>query len=453
MTIEQNPLHAAAGHGRRPILFGVGVLIVILLASVIIFGALDDAWFHEDEAGWISAGYHYSDALLAGDFSWRTWACPECHAWGSLNMPLGKLLIGLPLRLYSNANRGGEAFFGLYDGSRSHAENVADGRVPPADILQRGREAAAVFGVLTCVLLFVLGYYLAGWLAGLLAVGLTLANNTFIYMATQAMTDIHYNFFLLAVCLASGYYVAQATDRRRLWAGLAAGILTGLACSVKITGLAIGAALFAGLVVYSLALRRITWRVLVRDSIVFGLAALAVIYLLNPVFWLDFSPGSASPEPGIPQHIVAIWDPPTHPPQGLARLAEFPRLFVRWNALMASQQNIGKWTGPRGLVIQQQTFVGQISFPIEALFLLAGFVFCIYQVARCWQRRQITRLVVPPVYFLVNYLLLLGFLQLNWPRYYLPVEIAINMLAAIGVVAVLTSGLALVRRALAGSAH
>ncbi len=469
MTVDYDPppyveaSRAAAGPDtarRRRLLFGVGVLVVTVLATLVIFGALDDASFHEDEAGWISAGYYYTDALLARDFSWQTWACPECHAWGSLNMPLGKILTGLPLRLYSNTAKAGAGFFGLYDGTRTYAQNAADGRVPPADILQRGRAAAAVVGVLTCVLLFVLGYYLAGWLAGLLAVGLTLANGTFIRMATHAMTDIHYNFFLLAACLGASYYVAQTSSRRRLWASLATGILAGLACSVKITGLAIGAVLFASLVGYGLVLRRITWRAAARDTIVFGAAALVVVYLLNPFFWPDFRAGNPSQEPAVSPATsassvepAAIWEASSPPAHGLARLVEFPRLFGRWNTLMAAQQPVAQWAGPRGLVIQQQTFLGQISFPVEAVLWLVGLVFCIYQVAWLWRRRQVTRLVVPPVYFLVNYLLLLGFLQLNWPRYYLPVEIAINIVAAIGTVAALTALRTLARRALAGTAQ
>lgn len=451
MAIDQNPrfgiVTGPGGRRGQRLFLATAVLLVTLLATIVIFGALDEASFHEDEAGWISAGYHYTDALLAGDFTWQTWACPQCRAWGSLNMPLGKVLIGLPLRFYTNATPNGTAFFGLYNSSWTHAENVTNGRVPPADILQRGRTAAAVFGVLTCVLLFVLGYYLAGWLAGLLAVGLTLANSTFIRMATHAMTDVHYNFFLLAACLAATAYVTQTANRRRLWASLAAGILTGLACSVKITGLAIGAALFAGLVVYSLVLRRITWRDVLRDTAVFALSALAVVYLLNPFFWPDFRPGPL-PEP-VTSQAAASWEASTPPAHGLARLAEFPRLFGRWNALMQAQQSAAQWTGPRWLVIQQQTFLGQISFPLEALLWLVGLVFCIYQVVWYWRRRQTTRLVVPPAYFFVNYLLLLGFLQLNWPRYYLPVEIAINILAAIGGVAILTTLLALLRRATA----
>lgn len=36
------------------------------------------------------------------------------------------------------------------------------------------------------------------------------------------------------------------------------------------------------------------WRTTVRDTIVFGVAALAVVYLLNPFFWPNFGPGRAA---------------------------------------------------------------------------------------------------------------------------------------------------------------
>jgi hypothetical protein len=51
-------------------------------------------------------------------------------------------------------------------------------------------------------------------------------------------------------------------------------------------------------------------------------------------------------------------------------------------------------------------------------------------------------LIVPVAFFLANYLFILVFLRLNWPRYYLPTLAGACLLASIGLSAVASQAVA-----------
>ncbi|HSN76653.1 MAG TPA: hypothetical protein VL334_16400 [Anaerolineae bacterium] len=91
-------------------------LAVVVVLSISYFLVVDRApLFNGDESGWISAGFHYADLLLSGDFSREVWECRDCGAWGSLNPHLGKLLIGVPLALFADARLNGALANWMFD--------------------------------------------------------------------------------------------------------------------------------------------------------------------------------------------------------------------------------------------------------------------------------------------------------------------------------------------------
>ena len=172
-------------------------------SALLLFHEIDDTPFMGDESGWISAGIYYTNLLVEGDFSRDKWDCsPACEAFGALNPHVGKWLLGL---MYLPC-LGDEqcAFNRYYVWEATLEDNERRGNVPAESILVRGRLSAATAGVLSVLIIFLIGYQTSRFkiLTGLFAAGLVVSNVLFVVSTTRAMTDAHYNFFLLASCLS-----------------------------------------------------------------------------------------------------------------------------------------------------------------------------------------------------------------------------------------------------------
>jgi hypothetical protein len=257
--------------------------LLCVLSSAVLLHKIHETSFHGDESGWIASGNYYTRLLLTGDFQRSAWECRECGAWGSLNMHLGKLLIGIPLR--SMSPESARPFLSYYDFDATAADNLQRGNTPPADLLLRARTASAVFGVLCCLSVFVIGYLAHSLWTGLTAAVLLLFNRLFGISVTRAMTDVHYNFFLLAAAVSMIAVVSASRRRSLMLASAGAGILAGLACSVKITGIVICALSFLTVILYKATLHRSAKKDLVLSVALFGCLSVSVVYLLNPYFW------------------------------------------------------------------------------------------------------------------------------------------------------------------------
>ena len=191
----------------------IGILVILFAVGIwtLSYGVLSQhfkkTYFEGDESWWISVGYYYTNLLLHGDFDVQKWDCLECNSFGWLNPHLGKLLIGLPLVWYNGQN-----IFWAYDFSISYKENEKQGRVPPQHILTIARAAATFWGAGCCMLVFVIGYFAFNIWVGLVAVCLLLFNYVFVGTVTSAMTDPHYNFFLLCVYFCIFFYAAPKSS-------------------------------------------------------------------------------------------------------------------------------------------------------------------------------------------------------------------------------------------------
>jgi hypothetical protein len=425
------------------------IILVVLVATAaiaILVPRTEDTPFHGDESGWISSAYHYTDLIRTFDFTPGKWQCGECGAWGSLNLHVGQWLIGVPL--VADPQIRGRRFSGYYDFDLSLEDNTAQGRVPPRDILLKGRRAVAVVGVLCCLLVFAIGDLAYGPAVGVLAAVLLLTNRLFVVHATRTLTDVHYSFFLLASCLAVMLLarLGRARSFRAVAAAAAtAGVLVGLATSVKVTAIVIGSLMYVG-VVYAFVDR--TARLVA--TVAFCASIILVIYGLNPYFWIDASdlkPRTLIQEIGLLSREVRtssvnIESAPARFPQ-VFHLARFPLVFVRWNRLMNSQlQNPAyRWNGSRIRILHENLLFRYASFRGEWLFLAVGVsLAAVYGTSR-------TPSAVALIYLFVNYGFILVFMKLNWERYYLPTVIAIQLFAAFGVIAVATLVLDWLRRA------
>ena len=418
--------------------------ILCLLSSALLFGKVGETSFSGDESGWIASGNYYSGLLLKRDFGRENWICLECGPWGSLNMHLGQLLIGIPLRIVSRDT--GSEFSSYYDWGQSLEENLKVGKVPETEILLQARRVSAVFGVLCCLLVFAIGYFSHNVWTGLMAALLLLINQLFIGSATRAMTDIHYNFFLLSLALSTFSILNCRKKSYMMLASSCSGLLAGLAAAVKITGIIIGGGVFLAVVLYEGLLGKLQKRDIALSIALFSMLSVLTIYVLNPYFWPSFNAingkaiiyefQSLSKElaagevrgSGIRERYPQL--------SNLSRMLEFPNMFLRWRSFMREQQTVWKsasWNGNRFASFHERLLLNYSSFLLEWIFLIVGMAACCSALRRSLSTREIAPLVIPFLYFVINYAFILTFMELNWGRYYLPTVIASKVLVAVGI--------------------
>lgn len=456
----------------KPLLLAL-VIFVMSVSGFVFLRNLELTPFHGDESGWISAGNYYADLLLKGDFDWTKWDCRTCGtygSWGSINPPLGKLVFGLPLSIYSNFRSSNDTrFAGYYQFNISQKENEEAGNIPPSQVLFRARMVSIVFGLLCCLLLFLVGTFAFNWQVGLIASLLPLTNTVFVQAATRAMPDMFYDFLLVLTCLFVILLPRAWLGTRGLILSALAGISMGLAGSVKVTGIVIGGLFFVSLVVY------IQFFVIRAGRIrgflylvVFLFGVLSTTYLLNPYYWPSFERFTLG---GVASEIKALSRELAEGSitQGRLKLLyadmarelandknsgdlrdqypilsdishplEFPLLYVRWYKWLSWLENIDgdTWDGNRFVSIQKAITVKYSEIPFEFLFLGIGIVFSGARTFKLLKRKQLARTTIPFAFFAVNYLFILVSMKLNEDRWYLPAITASEIIAAVGLVTV-----------------
>ena len=432
----------------RTFVFAISSAAILLCSAWILFAKIRTTVFHGDESGWIASAYYYTGLVSAGDLDRTKWEGRELGPWGSLNMHVGEWLIGISLK--GTGKIPPNAFSSLYDFDAPLYVNLREGRVPPRETLLRARRASAWFGAMCCVLVFAIGYVSFDVWTGLLAGALLMASNLFRILATQAMTDVFYLFFLLCGCLAIVLF-AKATSRKRVvWIAGICGLLAGLACSVKITGLVIVGATFLLALLHRYDFRiRMSWREWKEFAGIAGLflcCALLTVYALNPYFWPSWKDMHTR---GVAREIGAmvqekISGKSTEGNGGypnlreLARPLEFPRLYRRWKELMQGQQAIHEWRHNRLLTIHAMLRSKDLNPPGEFLFVGLGIWVLLWKRGTgCLSAPDGSRMV-SLYYLFVNYIFILLFIQLNRPRYYLPTLAASHVIAAVGIYAALS---------------
>ena len=460
-VLDQTPWRLSLLRAVRSkwILFAALGVLVCVASALVIFPRIAKTQFSPDEPGWISSGYYYTTLAEKRDFDWDKWFCRECGGFGRLNLHVGEYLFGIPLKIEKDS--GSQAFFGFYDIDHSYEENFRAGLVPPPAILSQARSVAAFFGVLCCLLVFAVGFWAYNPWVGLVASGLLLTNSVFLKIAAQAMTDTFYNFFLLSVCLALVITAKARNKKAILLLVCLTGVLTALACSVKITGILLGTGFFLGATGWR-SWR--SWRAkagkkeMALTLAAFFVCCLSTVYLLNPFFWPSWNQMSGSEvvrewksfshdvttQKIIPWHRGDLEKAAFDYPQlrNLSHPLEFPLLFGRWNHEMRRHLDRGmaNWNGNRLVRLHETLF--QLSVPLAmaldnslvvngiAFLLVALTVAGVYFLAL--SRRSNGTHVVLLVALCVNYLLIVLFMKINWDRYYLPTMISVELVAAVG---------------------
>jgi Dolichyl-phosphate-mannose-protein mannosyltransferase len=433
-----------AAISSRLFVFAILSIATVLASALILFSEIPSTTFHPDECGWISSAYYYTDLAFAGDFDRAKWDKDELGTFGSLNMHVGEWLIGIPLK--ADPETRSQTFFALYHYGVPFQKNIDERRIPSQRILRRARSASAFFGVLCCFLVFAIGYSAFDAWIGLIAVALLLASALFRTSATQAMTDVFYNFFLLCGCLVLVLF-SKAQDRKFTFVfPVICGVLAGLACSVKITGLVVAGGVFLLALMLNDDFRALSrrWKEISLTMGLFSFIALLTVYALNPFFWPSWRDIHAR---GVLHEMRLMWKGGlaagiTHSHgrypelKLLSQPLEFPRLFFRWAHQMQLQQPVSEWRHNHLLDIHMSLFSPRYNLPGEFIFIGIGLVALFRPKHFAFLPAYGRARTVPPLYLFVNYLFILLFIKLNWSRYYLPTMIAGHLIAAVGVYAV-----------------
>jgi len=444
------------GGRSKSVLFVALGLLVCVVSALVIFPRIATTEFSADEPGWISSGYYYTTLVEKRDLDWDKWFCRECEGFGRLNLHVGEFLYGIPLKIEQPS--GSKAFFGFYDTDRSYEENARAGAIPPPEILRQARSVAAFFGVLCCLLIFAVGFWAYNPWIGLLAAGLLLTNSVFLKISGQAMTDTFYNFFLLSICLALVATAKARSKKAILSLVCLTGVLTALACSVKITGILLGTGIFLGATSWRFWRARAGIKEMALTLAAFFVFCLGTVYALNPFFWPSWGQmrGSdivreaksfshdVSTKKIVPWHRAdlqkVIFDYPQL--RNLSHPVEFPLLFGRWNHELGRhlEKGLANWHGNRLVELHETLF--QLAVPLAkasnttwvvngVAFLLAALTAAGVYFLLLSARSKGTHVVLL-VALCVNYMLIVLFMGLNWDRYYLPTMISAQLVAAVG---------------------
>jgi hypothetical protein len=427
------PIPRRAGH------WAVAVL-AWLAAWLFLDSRVPDAPFSGDESGWISASLASTRLVLDGGWQdYDHWEPPAAGAWGSLNPPLGKWLLGVPLSVY--VRREGVRFDRYYNFWATGRENLLRGNVPPLSLLLAARRIVAFYGSLAVLLLVLLGWRIRNLWTGLAAGAAALGDPLFRTVSTTVWLDA---IFLLFFLLVAGMLVgaAQTEDPAARWRKFGgAGFLAGMLGLIKISGLVPVWLAVQGMLLLVGGRGREFWRRVIRPGMVFSAGVLLAAYLLTPFFWplrgggqpvppasaavriglvSAFPPAVPDGSPGIATAAGDVW-------RGLVR---FPELYARWRRFSGYQFSLGlgPWEPNRWGAFHRQL----TAEPVRAL----AFCLCLGFVLFTGLRR--IRPGVPPFpeaplvwMWGCVYLVWLLFLPLNLDRYYLPLILPAYLLAAV----------------------
>jgi len=135
--------------------------------------------FINDEGSWIHYGRKYFKLfVLDKDISNRQWKEPEAYD----NPPVTKYIIGFTLFLTENDSDKIKSTY--WHDDKDFNWNVANGAMPPLNALYVSRFVISIFGILSCVLVYVIARMLFGFKTGIIAC-LLMANNPLLLRWSQ----------------------------------------------------------------------------------------------------------------------------------------------------------------------------------------------------------------------------------------------------------------------------
>ncbi len=154
---------------------------------------LEQNSFHGDETTWIKYSKYFKLFWIDKDFQNNQW-----EEWGCIDQPpVGKYIMGLSLFLH-----GEKKIFQELDGikkwdwNKNYEWNLTNGAIPPRRIVVIARLPMAIFGGLTCLLIYLIGRIVFEMATGIFASLILAYNPIMLECSRRAMTDAPLLFFL-----------------------------------------------------------------------------------------------------------------------------------------------------------------------------------------------------------------------------------------------------------------
>ncbi len=198
--------------------------------------------FHGDEAYWLRSSIHYK--LFFRDGAIESKEFKSCR-----NESVGKYIIGLVLDVAGYGERINElSRIEPWIFQQGYDWNVANQRMPAAELLSVARFAMALLGSLTCILIYWIGRTVFSMKAGIIASLLLAYNPLMLLCCKRAMVDAPLLLFMTATVVLSIYFYRSLMAQRRLRTLILAAVI-GINCA-----LALGTKLNGGLSIFFVAL-------------------------------------------------------------------------------------------------------------------------------------------------------------------------------------------------------
>jgi len=442
---------------------GLPALFVLttFLSGYILLSNVTKTSFHGDEPGWISEGFYYVDLLIKRDFDREKWLNRKARMWGAFNLPLGKYIIGAPITIYSSHYWNGKKYYGFYQwNGGGYEEQKRKGNVPPDEVLFAARRVSAFFGALCAGAVLILGYLVYNVWAGAIASLLLMFNGLYIETATRAMIDIYYNFFMVCFCIVAVWFLQSSSRWRTIILSALFGVIAGLACSVKLTGIIIGSLLFTSLAVYKMFIENKSRSDAANWALAAVVSSLLVIYALNPLFWISFAKidvGALVNESRplykeVVREGIRKDEMYARYPQfaNITKPFDFFNMFFRWknqNKWQTSWNKGKMWKKSKAIEFNSDFLFRHATIRFQWIFFLLGLAVFLTKIIKSIKDNQVSPFGVPLFFFLVNYVFLFLTLGVNWGRWYMAIIISGDIIAAVGIYeAVIWTGQKIVRR-------
>lgn len=427
----------------------VAILLVGTIAWASLLRSTKEVPVFGDEPGWVAASSREADLFLAGRFDWNLWNEKDFGAYGPMNPPLGKLALGLPLRV-GDASVPHRA---LWDWSLDEAGNRSMGNIPPQDLLVRGRRIAAAQAALFVMIVCALGWEIGGVGIGLLAAALLCFHPTWREIGSLVLTDMLLNAILLAMAFPAIRWLKRPTRERGFAPLLLMAFLAGAAGAVKPTGFVLGLLFIASVAIVRLIRLKDAKGAFVGAAVAF-LVSGATMVAFDPWLWpnpAEVSPKAIPGEVGVALELLKGPDPFVSIEREVDRMPSLNALVrpawivVRarnWKNLVVFQKSLPslQWHRPRLLELMDWIFLRFVSFPGEALFMLAGTWFAIASAVRSMREGRFgsaAPVLVVLLFTAAASAYTFALVVLPVPRYLLPLYGLMQLLAAFGIVGVL----------------
>ena len=395
---------------------------------------LSSVEFHGDESDFILSSVYFKYFFLDRDFNHPAW---KGNYWVVTQPPLTRYIIGLSW--WITGHDSSELPRHPWDFGKDEQYNIKRGAMPSKSTLLTARAAMAILTSFTCFIVYLIGERVKGWKAGLFSSLSLIANPRLQQLGRRAMGDSPLLFFLaLSMLIAMNFVDVFRTHKRFeskraiLWAVIL-GITIGLATATKLNGALAGIS-FAIVCVWLVALHLISLCSPVNGVAGFvqisvagrktsttlcclfiaGLMAVTIFILINPFFYEK--PLEAAIAMINHRIDVAHMQQEAYVDQALYTISQRLCAVIRETFYAGG------------------TFYLTFHVPFDLALAVIGFIILLYTEAKeVSQERQSTAKAVLISWIVVFFGATILFVPLEWPRYFLPLQLCSSVLVGFAI--------------------